>query len=83
MTKRTPSAVTLRCRAFAKAERLRDRIEEAVEANMKRTAKHSARIKQLETELQKAKDEYDQTGHVEPHQSTTTSTEITAGDHVS
>jgi len=51
---RTPSDVTLRIRAYAKAERLRAKIVAAEEAHLKRVKKHRERIEALKAELDAA-----------------------------
>ena len=55
---RTASPVTLKVRAFARAERLREKITKAVLAENDRRNKHDARVDALQVELRKAEDEY-------------------------
>ena len=53
-TTRTASAVTLRCRAHNRAERLREKVADARIAEMKRRATYDGKMEQLDAELHAA-----------------------------
>ena len=55
---RTPSAVTQKVRALARAERLRDKIKQAEAAAREQSRKRDARMADLRAKLEEAENEY-------------------------
>lgn len=55
--KRTPSATTLKVRAFARAQKLRDTLEDRSEKEMRRREKHDAMMDELRDNLVTAEKE--------------------------